>query len=203
MNVAATKRPQSPLSGAAAPLLPAPSRAFQKESAGVQSEMQHNGRLQMARIVALDAVVLSYVALTLALSDFDGYDMFFLAFHLPHIFTVMLAYGVVTYSSKAVEVLRILVAFYLIELLIDCAAFGLRFIFMVHSDRVHWVGQLVRMFIALLFVCIDLFGFFFAEMMRETAYSFVLGTDRYVAAFAEQRMRKMAAQKQPLADNLV
>lgn len=152
------------------------------------AEARYNGRMQMARIVTLDAVTLSYVALTLCLSDFDGYDMFFLAFHLPHIFTVLLGHGIVMYSSKAVEVLRVLVAFYLIALVIDCLAFTMRFLFTIHSDRVHWRAQLVRMFIALLFVCVDLFGFFFAEMMRETAYRFALRTDRLVAAFAAQRM---------------
>lgn len=145
-----------------------------------------NGRQSLAIIVTLDSVQLSYVLLALLLSDFDGYDMFFLALHLPHVFTVLLAYIVVHYSSGAVDVLRILVLFYVICFITDAFTLLARFGFLLHANAHTWLAQLVRLCIALLFIFIDVGGALFADLSRATAYTLTLRTDEQVLALAQR-----------------
>lgn len=149
-----------------------------------------HGRQSLSMVVSLDAIALTYVLLTLLLSHFDGYDMFLLALHLPHLFTLLLAYVVVNYSSTVVDVLNMLVLFYLVAMCVDALVLVVRFGLLFHADTQYALFmQGVRLAIAIVFIFVDLCGVLFAQMSRATAYTLALRTDEQIQALSEQVQR--------------
>lgn len=150
-----------------------------------EERAQVHGRVSLKMVISIDSTLLLYVLLTLLQSNFDGYDLFFLSLHLPHIFTVLLAYVVVQYSVHNVAALKILIAGYMIAIPFDFAVIVVRMLFLFHTTSVSAaLAQALRGAFALTFLVIDVFGAVFAERSHAKAHLLALRIDEQFQALA-------------------
>lgn len=148
---------------------------------------RHHGRQSLAAVLSIDAITLSYAFIALLLSDLDGYDMFIVALHMPHVFTVLLNFAIVHYTSNAIDVLRLLVLFFWVALFVDLFVLVVRFIFVFHAETFHALMALgVRIAICFLFIFVDLCGALFADAARAASQTLVARTDEQLAAIAKE-----------------
>lgn len=144
-----------------------------------------HGRVSLKMVISIDSTLLLYVLLTLLQSNFDGYDLFFLSLHLPHIFTVLLAYVVLQYSVHNVTALKILIAGYMIAIPFDFAIIVVRMLFLFHTTGVaSALAQALRGAFAAVFLVIDVFGAVFAERSHAKAHLLALRIDEQFQAMA-------------------
>lgn len=140
------------------------------------SKQTIRGRLSLALVANIDAVLLSYdvLLLLLALDLLDAYDMFFLGMHLLHIFTVSMAYIVVRHATTSIDTLRILAVAYFVVLLIDVAIIVGRILMIGHTHAAgvpRHMNALVTLLLAVLFVFTDIAGAFFTNLAQHSAFS--------------------------------
>jgi hypothetical protein len=164
--------------------------------------MHIHGRRSLALVVSADAVASSYVVLSLLLSDFDGYDLFFLALHLPHLFTILLGYVSVHYASTSLDTLRVLMLCYIIALVLDLIVLVVRLGFSVHSRQPRLV-ELTRASIALFLVASDACGAFFADMSRASAHLLRIRSDEQLLALARHQHKLAVASAAQTSNNSI
>jgi hypothetical protein len=137
------------------------------------------GRQVLALIVTLDSVVLA-AALLLLLTAIDlgnGYDIFFLAAHMIHLFSVMLGYVVVRHSSTVVDSLRLVMLIFCVLLIVDLALVVARIVMLSHEHgalgplRHMHLTLLTRLVVSVLFLLVDMAGIFFANLAQTSAFA--------------------------------
>lgn len=137
------------------------------------------GRQVLALIVTLDSVALLTATLLLltAIDLGNGYDIFFIAAHMLHLFSAMLGYVVVRHSSTVVDSLRIVMLIFCILLVVDLAIVVARIVMLSHEhtalgslQHMH-LTLLTRLVLSIAFLLIDIGGIFFANLAQTSAFA--------------------------------